>query len=220
VPRIVGCSFSEAPFTADGAAARTVAFLKAMASAGSGLQTVVRETFKAVFCHSHGMAGPPPPPLHQLRSVVHPPITGHICSVPAGDGCSSDAGSRSTSPSQAGRSAGSKISGMRSCSSAIWALAAVVTTAKRPDYDLRCYRRCYLRTTSRMTPRPAVWDPSMEHRVAFLANPRYLPPVGCNLAGVLFLASGAAPGASCIQARPPDFNNNNQRSAEFLNASE
>jgi hypothetical protein len=45
LPRIIRCSFSDAHFAADGAAAKTVAFLKAMASTDSGLQDVVRETF-------------------------------------------------------------------------------------------------------------------------------------------------------------------------------
>jgi hypothetical protein len=49
VPRIIGCSFSEARFAVDGAAARTLALLKAMASSGSGLQDVVRETFGTLF---------------------------------------------------------------------------------------------------------------------------------------------------------------------------
>lgn len=49
VPRIIGCSFSEAHFAVDGPAARTLALLKAMASPGSGLQDVVRETFSALF---------------------------------------------------------------------------------------------------------------------------------------------------------------------------
>lgn len=49
VPRIIGCSFSEARFAVDGPAARTLALLKAMASPGSGLQEVVRETFGALF---------------------------------------------------------------------------------------------------------------------------------------------------------------------------
>jgi hypothetical protein len=49
VPRIKGCSFSGARFAMDGAAARTVALLKAMASPGSGLQDVVRETFGGIF---------------------------------------------------------------------------------------------------------------------------------------------------------------------------
>jgi hypothetical protein len=49
VPRIIGCSFSEARFAVDGAAARTLALLRAMASRGSGLQDVVRETFGALF---------------------------------------------------------------------------------------------------------------------------------------------------------------------------
>jgi hypothetical protein len=49
VPRIIRCSFSEARFAVDGAAARTVALLKAMASRGSGLQDVVRETFGVLF---------------------------------------------------------------------------------------------------------------------------------------------------------------------------
>lgn len=49
VPRIVRCSFSDARFTVDGPAARTLALLKAMALPGSGLQQVVRETFGALF---------------------------------------------------------------------------------------------------------------------------------------------------------------------------
>jgi len=49
VPRIIGCSFSEARFAVDGPAARTLALLKGMASPGSGLQDVVRETFGALF---------------------------------------------------------------------------------------------------------------------------------------------------------------------------
>ena len=49
VPRIIGCSFSQARFAVDGAAARTLTLLKAMASPGSGLQDVVRETFGALF---------------------------------------------------------------------------------------------------------------------------------------------------------------------------
>ncbi len=51
VPRIVGCSFSETRFVVDGAAARTVELLKAMASPRSGMQRVVRETFPAVFAN-------------------------------------------------------------------------------------------------------------------------------------------------------------------------
>lgn len=49
VPRIKGCSFSGARFAMDGAAARTLALLKAIASPGSGLQDVVRETFGGLF---------------------------------------------------------------------------------------------------------------------------------------------------------------------------
>ena len=49
VPRIIGCSFSKARFTVDGPAARTLALLQAMASPGSGLQEVVRESFGALF---------------------------------------------------------------------------------------------------------------------------------------------------------------------------
>jgi hypothetical protein len=49
MPRIKDCSFFGARFAAAGAAASTVALFKAMASPGSGLQDVVRETFGAIF---------------------------------------------------------------------------------------------------------------------------------------------------------------------------
>lgn len=51
LPAMVQCSFFETTFSVDQAAARTVKFLKAMSSPGSGLQAVVRETFGAIFGH-------------------------------------------------------------------------------------------------------------------------------------------------------------------------
>jgi len=51
LPRIVGCSFVNARFTVDGAAARTLQLLSAMSSPGSGLQAVIRETFGALFAN-------------------------------------------------------------------------------------------------------------------------------------------------------------------------
>jgi hypothetical protein len=42
------CEFHECRFELSGAAANTVAFLKATAAPGSGMQQVVRETFKGV----------------------------------------------------------------------------------------------------------------------------------------------------------------------------
>jgi hypothetical protein len=50
-PHIIKCSFSDARFAVEGAAARTLTFLRAMASPGSGVQQVVRETFAAVFAN-------------------------------------------------------------------------------------------------------------------------------------------------------------------------
>jgi hypothetical protein len=51
VPRIITCTFSDTRLAVEGAAARTVAFLKSMASPGSGVQKVVREAFAAVFAN-------------------------------------------------------------------------------------------------------------------------------------------------------------------------
>ena len=59
-----------------------------------------------------------------------PPCLGQVRSVPSGAGRSRNPGSPSASPSHAGQSSGSKITGMRSCSSAISALAAVVMIQK------------------------------------------------------------------------------------------
>lgn len=51
VPRIIRCRFSDTRFAVEGAAARTLTFLQAMASAGSGVQQVVREMFAALFAN-------------------------------------------------------------------------------------------------------------------------------------------------------------------------
>jgi hypothetical protein len=51
LPRIIGCSFFNARFAVDGAAARTLQLLSAMSLPGSGLQAVVRETFGALFAN-------------------------------------------------------------------------------------------------------------------------------------------------------------------------
>jgi hypothetical protein len=51
VPHIKRCRFFDSRFAMEGPAARTVAFLRAMASPGSGVQQVVRETFVAVFAN-------------------------------------------------------------------------------------------------------------------------------------------------------------------------
>ena len=51
VPRIIKCSFFGTRFAVEGAAARTVTFLRAMASPGSGVQQVVREIFATLFAN-------------------------------------------------------------------------------------------------------------------------------------------------------------------------
>jgi hypothetical protein len=51
VPHIMRCRFSDTRFAMEGPAARTLAFLRAMASPGSGVQRVVRETFATVFAN-------------------------------------------------------------------------------------------------------------------------------------------------------------------------
>jgi hypothetical protein len=50
-PRIIRCKFSDTRFAMEGAAARTVAFLQAMASTRSGVQHVVREMFAVLFAN-------------------------------------------------------------------------------------------------------------------------------------------------------------------------
>ena len=50
-PRLSGCSFTDFKFEFQGAAANTVAFLQAMATANSGLQSVVRDTFPDLTVH-------------------------------------------------------------------------------------------------------------------------------------------------------------------------
>lgn len=50
-PRIEGCSFEGVTFEFDGAAARTLAVLKAMASPSSGLRDVFKASFPTMFGH-------------------------------------------------------------------------------------------------------------------------------------------------------------------------
>ena len=52
--------------------------------------------------------------------------TGHSRTVPGGAGRSSSGGSPASSPSHTGQSSGSRITGMRSCKSAMSSFAAVV----------------------------------------------------------------------------------------------
>ncbi|WP_293906398.1 hypothetical protein [Phenylobacterium sp.] len=50
-PRMEGCEFDGAQFQFDGAAARTLALLKAMAGAGSGLRPLFKASFPTLFGH-------------------------------------------------------------------------------------------------------------------------------------------------------------------------
>jgi hypothetical protein len=50
-PKIEGCSFEGVTFEFDGAAARTLALLKAMAAPSSGLRDVFKASFPAMFGH-------------------------------------------------------------------------------------------------------------------------------------------------------------------------
>ena len=50
-PALSGCSFSNFNMRFEGAAANTIAFLKAMAAPSSGLQRVIRDTFRALSAH-------------------------------------------------------------------------------------------------------------------------------------------------------------------------
>ena len=50
-PTMDSCSFTNTRFKFEGAAANTVAFLKAMASPKSGLQLIIRETFPELRGH-------------------------------------------------------------------------------------------------------------------------------------------------------------------------
>ncbi len=47
-PSLSGCGFRDFRFNFDGAAANTVRFLQAMAAPNSGMQIVVRDTFKGL----------------------------------------------------------------------------------------------------------------------------------------------------------------------------
>ena len=50
-PHIEACSFVECRFEFEGAADRTLSFLRAMARPGSGLSGIVRRSFPALFGH-------------------------------------------------------------------------------------------------------------------------------------------------------------------------
>ena len=50
-PILNDCQFAGTRFQFEGAAANTVAFVQAMAAPGSGLQSVVRDTFPALGAH-------------------------------------------------------------------------------------------------------------------------------------------------------------------------
>ncbi len=50
-PSLNGCNFTDFKFQFQGAAANTVAFLKAMAAPNSGLQSVVRDTLPGLTAH-------------------------------------------------------------------------------------------------------------------------------------------------------------------------
>lgn len=65
-----------------------------------------------------------------FRGVLTSRLTGHVRSVPARAGCSSVQGFASASPSHAGQSSGSRITGMRLYSSTTSVLASVVTMVK------------------------------------------------------------------------------------------
>ena len=50
-PSFVDCTFGPVSFNFEGAAGRTVSFLQALSSPGSGFQDLVRKTFPALFLH-------------------------------------------------------------------------------------------------------------------------------------------------------------------------
>jgi hypothetical protein len=50
-PALSGCSFRNTSMRFEGTAGNTIAFLKAMATPSSGLQRVIRDTFRALSAH-------------------------------------------------------------------------------------------------------------------------------------------------------------------------
>ena len=50
-PEMTNCSFQDATFRFLGPAERTLGFLKSMSAPGSGLQSLVRNTFATIFGH-------------------------------------------------------------------------------------------------------------------------------------------------------------------------